>query len=469
MPFNDRRGAFRVPSLYAYFRRKFRPGSDGDWVKSFSSVPRRAFWHPRFPCRPDHRMKAGERPCPRSVNFKAAARRLKKSPFYGEKIPVPPAAMPRAAGPDAPTEVRPAAVVEADIALSLPGLGAPVPAFWRSILPFLLAALVALCLFGYPFFGEIITATYQSAASDNYQEVVDDIPSDEVKRLVAAAQDYNERLYAARGGTTEGLTTPEALGYYDTLSIPGTDGVMCQIVIPSVDISLPVYHGTSDAVLSEGVGHLDTSSLPVGGPSTHAVVSAHNGLPGAKMFDDLDQVQIGDEVHIKILDLTLNYRVYDIQTVLPADTSLMTIEEGKDLLSLITCTPTGINSHRLIVMCERIDDDVQTLDHNTYEEARAPFSLWTAGILIAALLLSQGLVLWSVWRACRERYRWIISRPCQFRIYALEVSDELRLSVAAEEALGLRSSLVDWLRPEDANDRKTPPPPCYLFRPRRRL
>ena len=131
---------------------------------------------------------------------------------------------------------------------------------------------------------------------------------------------------------------------------------MGYIEIPSIDVMLPIYHGTSEEVLQTAIGHIEGSSLPIGGPSTHCVISGHRGLPSARLFTDIDQLSEGDTFTLLVLDETLTYEVDQIRIVEPDDTSLLTIEEGQDLCTLVTCTPYGVNSHRLLVRGHRVEN-----------------------------------------------------------------------------------------------------------------
>ena len=150
----------------------------------------------------------------------------------------------------------------------------------------------------------------------------------------------------------------ESLAYEDLLDLNG-DGMMGYIVIPKMNVELPIYHTVEERVLQSGVGHMESSSLPVGGPSTHAALSGHRGLPSAKLFTDLDQMEVGDQFYIKVLGETLAYEVHEVETVLPTETESLAIQAGEDLVTLITCTPYGINSHRLLVHAHRIPYEPQ--------------------------------------------------------------------------------------------------------------
>jgi len=134
------------------------------------------------------------------------------------------------------------------------------------------------------------------------------------------------------------------------------DGVMGYISIPKIDIKIPIYHGTSSEVLSKGVGHLEGSSFPVGGESTHAILSAHRGLPSARLFTDLDQLEVGDKFYIYILDQVYTYQVDQVLVIEPSETEALQIQDGKDLVTLVTCTPYGVNTHRLLVRGERVEE-----------------------------------------------------------------------------------------------------------------
>ena len=181
--------------------------------------------------------------------------------------------------------------------------------------------------------------------------------------LLAQAQAYNRQLADAASGKAPlsddngNPVTPE--NYWDLLNLNAA-GMMAYITIPCLDTTIPIYHGTEEAVLQVGVGHLQNTSLPVGGESTHAALSGHRGLPTASLFTDLDQMQMGDQFYIKVLDRTLAYEVDQILTVLPTEMDALAIEPGQDYVTLITCTPYGINSHRLLVRGHRVPYDPQT-------------------------------------------------------------------------------------------------------------
>lgn len=194
---------------------------------------------------------------------------------------------------------------------------------------------------------------HASQAVADYAENVRNLEAEKYEQVLQDAKSYNQMLPYEQ--TTFALSEEEKEAYDALLDISGT-GVMGYIEIPTVNISLPVYHGTEDAVLQIAVGHLEWSSLPVGGESTHCVLSGHRGLPSAKLFTNLDKLVAGDKFIMRVLDEVLTYEVDQILIVEPTDVSTLMIEAGKDLCTLVTCTPYGINSHRLLVRGHRIEN-----------------------------------------------------------------------------------------------------------------
>ena len=197
-------------------------------------------------------------------------------------------------------------------------------------------------------------------ASQAVADYAENVRNLEAEKYEQDAKSYNQMLPYEQ--TTFALSEEEKEAYDALLDISGT-GVMGYIEIPTVNISLPVYHGTEDAVLQIAVGHLEWSSLPVGGESTHCVLSGHRGLPSAKLFTNLDKLVAGDKFIMRVLDEVLTYEVDQILIVEPTDVSTLMIEAGKDLCTLVTCTPYGINSHRLLVRGHRIEnqDEAQAI------------------------------------------------------------------------------------------------------------
>jgi sortase A len=224
----------------------------------------------------------------------------------------------------------------------------------------ILALFAGLSLLLYPTVSDYWNSLHASQAVADYAENVRNLEAEKYEQVLQDAKSYNQMLPYKQ--TTFALSEEEKEAYDALLDISGT-GVMGYIEIPTVNISLPVYHGTEDAVLQIAVGHLEWSSLPVGGESTHCVLSGHRGLPSAKLFTNLDKLVAGDKFIMRVLDEVLTYEVDQILIVEPTDVSTLMIEAGKDLCTLVTCTPYGINSHRLLVRGHRIEnqDEAQAI------------------------------------------------------------------------------------------------------------
>ena len=226
---------------------------------------------------------------------------------------------------------------------------------------------------------------------------------------------YNRALLPST--TTEGGYTQEALqsaseDYYSLLNLSG-DGIMGYIEIPIINVHLPIYHGTGDSSLSKCVGHLLGSSLPVGGESTHAILSGHSGMASQTMFTDLEQLDIGDVFYLYVLDEILAYQVSEINTVLPSDTSLLGIWEGEDCCTLVTCTPYGVNTHRLLVTASRIPyEEAEQIAELAETEDRTG-SRWMQyylrgleiGLAVVAGFLLTAVLLYFLWRWLYRRVR----------------------------------------------------------------
>lgn len=210
---------------------------------------------------------------------------------------------------------------------------------------------IGLSLLLYPTVSDYWNSLHQSRAISNYTDAVVALDNEDYDRILESARNYNQNL--AKNGTTWNLTEEQEKEYEKQLCVDDT-GIMSYIEIPSIDCSLPIYHGTDDAILQTAIGHIPGSSLPVGGKSTHCVLSGHRGLPSAKLFTDLDQLKEGDTFLLRTLDETLTYQVDQILIVEPNELEALQIEEGEDHCTLVTCTPYGVNSHRLLVRGHRI-------------------------------------------------------------------------------------------------------------------
>lgn len=208
---------------------------------------------------------------------------------------------------------------------------------------------VALGLMLYPLVGEILNEKYHSDIETAYTAAIEDTNTAELEQQRQAAEQYNAMLSGAT--ITEGGASAPPLAYAQQLTV---GGVMCYIDIPKINVYLPVQHGTDADTLERAVGHVVGTSLPVGGSSTHAVLSAHSGMASSRLFSDIEQLAEGDTFYIHVLGEVLAYQVDAINTVLPMDTRLLQIEDGKDLVTLVTCTPFGVNTHRLLVRGQRV-------------------------------------------------------------------------------------------------------------------
>lgn len=213
--------------------------------------------------------------------------------------------------------------------------------------------IIGLSLLLYPSFSDYWNSFHQSRAIASYAQSVTTIDDDQYEKMWAQAQEYNTTL--AKKQNRWVLSEEEYEEYEGLLNIGGT-GIIGYIEIPTIKVSLPIYHGVDEAVLQIAVGHIEGSSLPVGGEGTHCVISGHRGLPSAKLFTNLDEMEEGDHFMMRVLDETLTYEVDQIRIVEPEDLSALEIEEGKDLCTLVTCTPYGINSHRLLVRGHRVEN-----------------------------------------------------------------------------------------------------------------
>ena len=208
----------------------------------------------------------------------------------------------------------------------------------------------ALGLMLYPLAGELVSEKYHSDVETTYTAAIEDTDAAELTAQREAAEQYNAMLSGAATITEGGASAPP-LAYAQQLTV---GGVMAYVDIPKINVYLPVQHGTDADALEKSVGHVIGTSLPVGGSSTHAVLSAHSGLASSKLFSDIDQLAEGDTFYIHVLGEVLAYKVDAIHTVLPTDTSLLQIADGKDLVTLVTCTPFGVNTHRLLVRGHRV-------------------------------------------------------------------------------------------------------------------
>ena len=221
----------------------------------------------------------------------------------------------------------------------------------KTVIFLTLGFLIGICILLYPAFSDFWNSKTQSRAITNYESVLENLKPEDYTAIFERAYAYNKALYETNFPLTDYRQVP---GYNDTLRITDND-MIGYVKVDRIGVELPIYHGTSERVLSKGVGHLEGSSLPVGGENTHSVMSAHRGLPTAKLFTDLDRLEKGDTFQIIILDQVLTYQVDQIKVITPTEIGDLQIIEGGDYCTLFTCTPYGINTHRLLVRGVRIE------------------------------------------------------------------------------------------------------------------
>ena len=254
---------------------------------------------------------------------------------------------------------------------------------------FVTAILIAALLAGallllYPTISDYWNSLHQSRAIASYAEQVADLDDNMYEQLWADARAYNETLGSS---TSRFVMTDEQKKVYDALLNIAGNGVMGYIEIPKIKCNLPIYHGTDESVLQIAIGHVQGSSLPVGGAGTHCVLSGHRGLPRAKLFTDIDQLTEGDVFLLRVLDETLTYEVDQIRTVLPDELDDLAIEEGKDYCTLVTCTPYGINSHRLLVRGHRVENQASASTIRVTADAMQIEPLLIASLVAVPMLL----------------------------------------------------------------------------------
>ncbi|MCQ2434711.1 MAG: class C sortase [Oscillospiraceae bacterium] len=254
-----------------------------------------------------------------------------------------------------------------------------------------LAFLIGIGLLLYPSVSNFINSKNQTQLIDSYNEIINSMSEDEHKAAIQKANEYN----AALAADPNAFYQPDLVqGYTDTLDTTGT-GIMGYVTIDKIKVELPIYHGVDDNVLQIGAGHLEGTSLPVGGTSTHAVLSGHRGLPSSKLFTDLDKLEVGDTFYITVLSDVLTYQVDQIRTVYPNEIGDLQITNGKDYCTLFTCTPYGINTHRLLIRGKRIqtpEDRILYVPNEAFSISRvivmAVFAIPMSLILLAYLLFS---------------------------------------------------------------------------------
>ena len=271
----------------------------------------------------------------------------------------------------------------------------------RNTVILLVAVLLAgLSLLLYPLISNYWNSIHQSQAIATYMDDVAEVDDTTYDALWEEAQGYNASLLE---NENRFFPDEEERQQYEQLLSISDDGIIGYIEIPSIDVTLPIYHGTSEEILQVAIGHIEGSSLPVGGLSTHCVISGHRGLPSSRLFTDIDQLSEGDIFTLLVLDEALTYEVDQIRIVEPDDISLLEIKEGEDLCTLVTCTPYGVNSHRLLVRGHRVENQEATGFLRITADAMMIDSRFVAPILAAPILL--GIILFMVLRPLKRKKR----------------------------------------------------------------
>ncbi len=285
----------------------------------------------------------------------------------------------------------------------------------KRILPILVAVvcfILAVCIILYPMVSSYVNDKYRSEIHTAYEEQIDLTDDSKLKEAMEQAIAYNKTITpgAVESYNKEAILAA-AENYDSQLNIAG-NGIMGYIEIPKINVYLPVYHNTDDETLDRGIGHLLGSSLPVGGASTHAVLSGHSGMASQKMFTDLEKLEQGDMFYIHVLDEVLAYRISEQYTVLPYDTSHLGVVHGKDLCTLVTCVPIGINSHRLLIRGERTaytEPTTQETVSNLQEQTEPIPSAWVEqyklGILIGSWSAAAISLIALIWKYCNRLRR----------------------------------------------------------------
>ena len=283
---------------------------------------------------------------------------------------------------------------------------------WWVDLLLVLILLIGLGIVAYPTFSDYWNSFHQSRAIISYAESVATLNTEEYEKVWDQALQYNQWMSTK---SNQWQVEPEETEFYNTLLNVGGTGNMGYVSIPRINVNLPVYHGTEESVLQTSVGHIEGTSLPVGSVhdendfskvsfASHCVISGHRGLPSAKLFSDLDRMEIGDVFTFSILDQTLTYEVDAIHVVEPNDSQLIEIVPEKDLVTLVTCTPYGINTHRLLVRGHRIENEKEALNARITADAIRIDAIYAAPFIAAPVLVLMGM--WVMMISTNKKHRW---------------------------------------------------------------
>ena len=303
-------------------------------------------------------------------------------------------------------------------------------------------ALISLCALGYPFISHTVNNIWARGSVVDYDNTVKTMSDSEKEAIMQAARDYNSH---ASNAVKDMLDNEDVdTEYEDVLNVVG-DGQMGTLTIPCIDCNLPVYHSTKDGrKLNDGAVHLINTALPIGGEGNHCAISAHTALPGKELFNRLDAVEVGDMFYITVLDDTRAYKVTDINVVSPEDTQLLTRVPGKDLCTLITCTPYAVNTHRLLVTGERVFESTKTLD-DLIDETGADSGITIKTLIVIACAVGMLLVLIIVL---------LLVKPWRFIAKKKSTGDDITM-VEAENDQGMQSSEQDISDAEKSADSDT--------------
>ena len=253
----------------------------------------------------------------------------------------------------------------------------------RATLLLTITLMIGVCLMAYPSISDWWNSFHQTQAIAKYSKKVANMERESFDRMIEEAEAYNEKLVGQTHRFV--LTDAQRKEYNSVLNVDGS-GIMAYIDIPKIDVSLPIYHGVDQNVLQVAIGHIEGSSLPIGGKGTHSVVSGHRGLPAARLFTHLDELEVGDKFIVQILDRTITYEVDQIRIVLPEEFQDLEIDPEKDLMTLVTCTPYKVNSHRLLVRGHRVENDIPNAANIT-ADALLYKPYYVAPIVAAPILL----------------------------------------------------------------------------------
>lgn len=266
---------------------------------------------------------------------------------------------------------------------------------------FALLFLVGLSLLLYPFLSNLWNSYRSAQLISDYTEQVETLPADTGSEWFAKADAYNASLVGKGIPDAFADISPEESADYLSQLAFRDDGVMGYIEIPKIQVELPIYHGTGEEALARGAGHLQGSALPVGGAGTHCVISAHRGLPSAAMFTDLDRLELGDHFYFHVLDRVLAYEVDQILVVEPSETESLDVTAGEDLATLVTCTPYGVNTHRLLVRGHRVDYVPETAEAEAAQSTKTAYTNY--GLWVVVGLAVTALFVFALYRFTRRR------------------------------------------------------------------